>query len=92
MSLKPHLKIGTKVRIKVFNNSPDFWDDNGDMAEYMGKVLTIYKVSGKFQTTYKMKECTMWNWLEEHFDVIKEPGAESDPNFAFWLKKRRDEE
>ena len=81
------LKPGTKVRIKIYERRPHFWNSSGQMDKYMGKKLTISECLSN--PAYKMKECPHWTWLREHFDVIEGDTGIMEPNFAFHLKKIR---
>lgn len=68
------LKVGQKVRIKTYNRRPGYWNSHGKMDKYMGKVVTIRRVS---DTSVKIKEdknenCdTGWSWGISDFVPLK---------------------
>lgn len=68
------LKVGQKVRIKTYNRRPGYWNSRGEMDKYMGKVVTIRRVS---DTGVKIKEdknenCdTGWSWGISDFVPLK---------------------
>lgn len=68
------LKVGQKVRIKTYNRRPGYWSSRGEMDKYMGKVVTIRRVS---DTGVKIKEdknenCdTGWSWGISDFVPLK---------------------
>ena len=80
------LKSGTKVRIKTYKKRPSFWNGSGQMDKYMGQILTIAHMDA-MAVGYKMKECTQWTWLPNHFEVI-DGNQILEPNAAFSYKKQ----
>ena len=58
---KRTLKVGDKVRIKKFNTRPLGWSSYGWMDNYMGKVVTVERVTGEYfyadSWCFKNDEC-----------------------------------
>jgi len=77
---------GTKVRIKEYNESPEFWDSEDTMMGYCGKIMTI---KGECHAnTYSMVEDNgRWEWREIDFEIVQLPGK-TNPNFLFKMNKK----
>lgn len=61
-------KVGDKVLLT--NKKPKFWNEDGLMDKYLGKVVTISEIySGG---TFEIKEdTTMWKWTFRFNEIIK---------------------
>jgi len=70
------LYSGLKVRVRKYSYRPLGWNGNGEMDEWMGKVVTIACV-GEHIT---IVENVRWVWDEDNFEPV-------NPNV--WKGKRR---
>lgn len=57
-------KVGDKVRI--INHRNWYWNCEGEMDQYMGKVMTIKRIAGN--DTYFMEEAPQWAWGKKDFE------------------------
>lgn len=82
------IKQGTKVLIRVYAERPHFWNHDGEMDKYMGKVLTIESFEKSFgeQVNYRMKECSGWCFRRNDFYVLDN---KLNPNVSFAIKKEK---
>lgn len=74
-------KVGDKVIVKSFSKRPQYWNTDGEMDKYMGKVVTIQNiVEYPLYTLIEIEEAKEensgegWTWLEEDFLPIPKPG------------------
>ena len=73
-------KIGDKVIVKSFSKSPDYWDCEGKMEKWMGKIVTIRKYREGLRNPYSIEEDEEeylgdgWHWSESDFLPIPKPG------------------
>jgi hypothetical protein len=77
---------GKVVRIRVQEYRPDYWNDGGDMDEYMGAIVTVSKNDGDW--VYIEEDGGEWSWGPEDFEEIDEE-EETDPNILFKNEKKR---
>ena len=61
------LKVGQKVRVKRYDQRPDYWNLDGEMDKYMGKVVTIKNIG---YGIVRIKE-DRWMWRIEDFIPVK---------------------
>ena len=73
-------KVGDKVIVKSFSEKPVGWDAFGNMANWMGKVVTIKKVDSDYaihkpftDTAYIHNGQWYW-WSSVGQDYVKEYG------------------
>ena len=71
--------VGDKVRITTDKSKSIFWNGDGDMDKWLGKVMTIRSELHVFgKVIYKMEEdkdehsYLGWNWHEEMIDGLAE--------------------
>ena len=57
-------KVGDKVRI--INHRNWYWNCEGGMDQYMGKVMTIKRIAGN--DAYFMEEAPQWAWGKKDFE------------------------
>ena len=73
-------KVGDKVIVKSFSESPDHWDCEGKMEKWMGKIVTIRKYREGLRNPYSIEEDEEeylgdgWHWSESDFLPIPKPG------------------
>ena len=82
------LKPGTVVIVKKYAESPEFWDSDGNMMCYSGKMMTI-----KGDTAcgnYSLVE-DGGRWIWRAVDLLVLPGykTSNNPNISFKLNKGR---
>lgn len=64
-----NLEVGDKVRIKTYYTRPSFWNDNGYMDKYMGRVVTIdYIDASSFRIKSDWSDPQNWWFLFEHIE------------------------
>jgi hypothetical protein len=77
------LPPGTKVKIRVYPKTPDFWADDGSMNKYMGETLTILKMTN--DGLYKMIEDPRWVFRRSDFEVVE---SNLNPNILFIIHRK----
>lgn len=55
--MKKKYKVGDKVRVKVFDKRPPYWNSEGEMDHLMGKVATIEEVIDDDRYSIYDKSC-----------------------------------
>ena len=64
-----NLEVGDEVRIKTYDKRPIFWNDNGHMDKYMGRIVTIdYIDSSSFRINSDHSDPQNWWFLFEHIE------------------------
>lgn len=63
------LRPGAKVRIKHYEKAPGFWDSDGEMMKYCGRVVTIAKAvrNGYWNI---VEDTRPWTWQTEDFEAL----------------------
>lgn len=65
--------VGKKYRVKLYNVIPKRWNQDGDMNQWMGKVVTISHiyyglVEGRLVRIKEDNE--RWSWHEHDFEPV----------------------
>lgn len=63
------MKIGQKVRVKVFKKTPAGWNFDGEMDKWMGKLVTIKYIShDRINNVVRIQEDSKWRFRESNFE------------------------
>ncbi len=81
------LKPGTVVIVKTYKESPEFWDSDGTMMTYCGKVMTISHdtACGNYAL---VEDGGRWIWRYIDLLVLRAHNK-INPNLSFKYHKRR---
>lgn len=81
------LAPGTVVIIKKYRESPEFWDSNGEMMTYCGRIMTISHDTNC--GNYAMVEDEgRWIWRYIDFLVLR-THDKVNPNLSFKFYRRK---
>ena len=87
------LVMGMKVRIYDWDydgeSRPDWWNEDGEMDEWLGCVVTIADFDPKSGHVWIEEDEGNWEWRDEDFDPVC-PLKADDPNLKFSQKKKDD--
>jgi len=64
------IRVGDKKRIKYYSITPERWNFDGLMNEWMGKVVTISRILG--DTFFLEEDQSQWFWASEDFEDVIE--------------------
>lgn len=78
--------VDQKVVIKVYYNTPSFWNQEGNMNKYMGKTVTIMRINAQEETVRIHEDGGQWTWRFEDLDPVEDT---NNPNFLFRKRKRK---
>jgi len=63
------MKIGQKVKVKIFKKRPVGWNFEGEMDKWMGKLVTIKYIShNKIDNIIRIREDFKWRFRESNFE------------------------
>ena len=77
-----YLKAGYRVKIRFYEKRPDFWNREGRMDRFMGKIVTIREASNSNRIFRISEDQEGYTWRFENIEKII-----IDPNFLFVEKK-----
>lgn len=74
-------------KVKIIDHRGKFWNHEGKMDEYCGKVLTVKTRSGWSDSIYTMEECP--RWVFDYYDIVGvvEDAPKEEPKSKYYNGK-----